>query len=352
MEVNKMLITIISISIALIGTAFGIFIALRSKQASRPVLTFNIGLLNANQDVIFKLNKNGIKKAAISTLIYGANVPQNSEVFFACPYLLLNNSVLPISNVTLQLEYASKYALENKGDKVVIHGIDYEFVLDLPPMGDCKREVQMLDSMAQVRYTIPVLRPGEKIAITDCMKFINFKHCEESHNTNYVMDRELVKNLSKIKKLCDFCIVDIYVYSENCSLVSKRLKLLWFDTISTDELNSLAEDSLNAFWGGNFPKPGLYWNPWPWNKLIMEEYGEAIIPKLKTVQISKDRYFYWENPLESARNIYILKMPPWDYYQLSCDLDTDNLIMRSGFRKVIDGKQMKKLWNIFKWLRK
>jgi len=347
-----MWIAIISATVAIIGTAFGIFIALRSKQVSRPVLTFNIGLINADQDAIFRLYKKGIKKAAISALIYGVNVPQNSEVFFICPYLLINNSMLPISNVTLQLQYASKYAIEKIGDKAVISGIDYEVVLDLPHVDDYKHEVQILDSMAQIRYTIPVLRPGEKIAITDGMKFTNFNHFEESDNTDYAVGRELAKNLSEIKKLCDFCFVDVFVYSESCSPVSKRLKLLWFDTNSTEELKSLAEESLNAFWGGDFPKSGLYWTPWPWNKLIVEEYGEAIIPKLKTVKISKDRYFYWENPLESERNIFILKMPPWNYYQLSGDLDTDELIMRSGFRKVIDGEHMGKLWNIFKRLRK
>ena len=113
-------------------------------------------------------------------------------------------------------------------------------------------------------------------------------------------------------------------------------------------------DSLKAFWGGQLPKPGLYWCPWPLirKKIVVKEYGEAIIPKLKVVKTSEGRYFCWENALKSGRNIFRVGMPPWNYYQSSDNIDTDDPIMMSGFQRLINGEQMEKLRNIFKGLRK
>lgn len=347
-----MWIAIISALAGIIGTFFVIFIGLRSKQVFRPVLAFNSGLLYASDPKdIPKPFKKGFKKATVSTLIYGANVPQNSEVVFVCPYLLINNSKLPIINITLQLTYASKYAIEN--EPLIKKGIDFEVVFGFPPEADKCREVQIIDSMAQIRCTIPVLREGEKIVIPDLMKFTNLDCCEESDNENHFVGRGLAKKLREIKKMCDFCVVDAFVFSESCPPISRRIKLLWFDTNSDKELNSLMNEGLKAFWGGKFPEPGLYFNPlWPLGKkFIVEEYAETIIPKLRVVKTSEDRYFCWENALKSERGLFITKMPAWNYYQLS-DLDTDDLLMRSGYQRVINGEHMGKMpmWNIFKRL--
>ena len=228
---------IISAVVGIIAVVFAIFIGLRSKQVFRPVLTFNNGLLYAIPDAAPKPFKKVFKKATISTLIYGANVPQNSEVVFVCPYLLINNSKLPIFNITLQLNYASKYAIENEPLKR--KGIDFEVVFGFSPNADECREVQIIDSMAQICCTIPVLRAGEKIVIPDLMKFTNLDRCEESDDKNHVVEGGLAKKLREIKKLCDFCVVDAFVYSESCPPLSKRIKLLWFDAKSAEELISL-----------------------------------------------------------------------------------------------------------------
>lgn len=327
-------IAIIGAVAAIIGTGFGIFIGLRSKQVFRPVLTLSVGLLYANPNAIPKPYKKVVKKTTISTLIYGANVPQNSEVVLVCPYLLINSSKLPVSNITLQVEYPSKYAIEK--EVVIREGMDYKFAFGYRSEDYKSREVQIFDSMAQIRCTIPVLRAEEKVVIPDIMKFTCVNRCEESNNGDYVIRRELAKKLRKIKKLRDFCVVDVFVYSENCPPLSKRIKLLWFDTNSPKELGLLVGHSVKAFWGGKWPKPGLYFRLWPWEKFMVQEYGEAIIPKLKVVKTSKDRYLCWEkNPLKSERNIFILKMPPWNYYQLSDNVaDTDDLIRKSGFMKL------------------
>lgn len=329
-----MWIAIISTFVGIVGTFFGILIGLRSKQVYKPVLTFNIGLLYANQDAIPKPDRKKIKKATISTLIYGADICEGSEIMFACPYLLMNNSKLPISNITLQLEYTSRYAVENKGDRAIIEGTDYGVVFGIPHVEDYRREVQVIHTEAQIRYTLSVLRPGEKIVIADGMRFKTSSHNKkQSDNWGQIMGAAIIKELKKINKLRDFCVVDVFLYSESCPPVSRRIKLFWFGTNSDKELASLTGRAALAFWGGKWPKPGLYFNPCPWKKLFVEEYGELVTPKLERISISKDRFFYLENPVESERNTFISKMPPWNYYQSGEEVDND-VISKSGFVKL------------------
>lgn len=307
-------IAIISAVVAIIGAGFGILIGLRSKQVFRPALSFNIGLLYMTEmkNEVPKKYKKLIKKSIISTLIYGAKVPPNSEVVFVCPYLLINDSKLPIHNIALQLEYPKKHAIEN--EVVIKRGEGYERVFGYASIGSESREFQIIGPRAQIRYPIPLLRAGEKVAIGDMMRFSNIKHCGDS-NGDIVVGSGLAKRLRKVKKLCDFCFVDVFVYSENCPPISERIKLLWFDTNSPKELAMLVSSSIKAFWGGHMLQPGLYFFPWPWFKLIQEECAEAAISKLKVVK-KQDRHFYWEYDLiNSYRNMMVLQMPSWNYYQ-------------------------------------
>lgn len=208
------IITIISAVGGIAGVAFAVFVGLRSRQIFRPQLIFNVGLAYADEDV-----QKTIRKNIISTLIYGAKVPRDSEVSFMCPYLMVNNSKLPISNVTLQLQYASKYVIKNDEEikGIVDKGTEYELhVLRSPPDWFKRREVFILGSMAQVMYTIPVLRPGEAIVILDPMRFGKLSYCDEKENEDYGINKKLAKRLRRIERLRDFCVIDIFIYSESC----------------------------------------------------------------------------------------------------------------------------------------
>jgi len=154
-----LIISAIAVACSIISLAISTLIALRSKQVYRPVLAFNMGFLSANT----KMRKN-LKNAAISSIIYSASIPQNSEVAFICSYIMMNDGKRPISNITLQLQYASEYAVKND-DKIIgiiNKGKEMEFqLLTTSPELKNFREVRILGSRAQVRYTIPVLRPKE-----------------------------------------------------------------------------------------------------------------------------------------------------------------------------------------------
>lgn len=347
----------------IIAVAIAILIGLRSKTVYRPDLMFNMVLLYANLDI-----RKALKRTTISTLIYGASVLQNSEVSFICPYIIINNGKLPISNIILQLQYASKYALKNDDKIMGVVEKDKEIeigVLSFNPRWNEFREVQILDSIAQVRHSIPILRPGEEYVIPDFMKFVKGYPYNKIDNEDveYGVSKELAKKLRKINKLFGFSVIDATVFSENCSPITKRLKLLWFDSDSEKELMTLANDARKAFWGGKWLSPGLYFKGcWPFKiDILVEEYGEEIIPKLDRIKISKNRFFYIEsqNLWESKRNIVTIDMPPWNYLELHVDPDTMlEPLLYKGFAHgqihwvKIKGEEMKEnLLKMFKRLR-
>lgn len=316
--------TIVSILTLLLA----IFIALRSKQAYKSTLIYNNTLLFDNVK--------SIKKEGISTLIYGATIPLNSEVIFTCLHLLINNSKIPINNITLQLEYSSNHVLQN--DELLKERYYYnqnEKAVHLIKLADPKcrvsdcREVAIIKSKAHVRCTIPSLRPGEKIIITDYMRFTNLGTFKEAKNEDYDISDKLISELKKVKNLMDFCVIDIYVYSDNCSSISKRLKLLWFNTNSMDKITKLTQNSLVAFWGGKLPTPGHYFWPIP-KKLIIKENGEMIIPQLKKTQEKDDKCVFIDDPFKSKRELVILPMPGWNYFQIANNMD-NYFLMKLGF---------------------
>jgi len=121
------------------------------------------------------------------------------------------------------------------------------------------------------------------------------------------------------------------VYSESCPPLSKRIKLLWFDTNSIEDLIALANDAVVAFWGERWPKPGIYFHGKLKKSIRVKEYGEIIVPKLETVKVLKNKSLFLENPLNSEREMGVLQMPPWNYYQLGENIDADYIVRKSGF---------------------
>jgi len=340
--------------VTIVAVGFAIFLGLRTRQVYRPAVVFNVGLLSTNDEV-----RKTLKKGTVATLIYGADIPRGDEVGFAVPYTLMNHSKLPVHNLAVQLHYSPKYVVRNE-DRVsgVIMRGEEALVAEFGglPEAEKVREVEILGSMAQVRYSIPMIRPGERVVIPDPMRFANNRHIGQSCGADYGISEGLAQELRKTNKVSDFCVVDVFIYSESCPPQTCRVKLLWFDTNSADELSSLMMDALPVFWGGHFPEPGLYFHLWlPWKKekeLLVEEHAEATVASLERMRTSEGTCLWCEDPLKSGRNIFTLKMPPWNYYQAPRSLSTDELLQKTGFGSVVSGDRYKKLSAIFKAFRR
>jgi hypothetical protein len=238
---------------------------------------------------------------------------------------------MPVFNVTLQLEYNAEHAISNEG--IVDLGDRSGIVLKYPQETPKVRGFQIIGPRAQIRYTFPTVRAGEKIVVSDAMKF-----CSKDYPVKKVepaMIHPLRSKLRKhVDKLYDICLIDTFIYSDNCAPLSSRVKLLWFKADSFNSLTDVMMPAVEIFWGGQIVEPGVYFS-FPWRKLFSDEYAEMIIPNLASVKTSENKTIYLENPIESERALCLLRMPPWNYYQhQSGSMTTADLVRESGFVKL------------------
>lgn len=298
---------LVSILIGVIGTGFAIYVALRSKQTTRPTLRFSPGLLPAARELIPK----AYRKNRVTTVAYGARLKPKVNGFFAMCYCLENDGKLPVSNVRLALNYPLRNLLT-----------DFSFVdpkTGQPAWGSddiTERKVHNFGSFSQVNYEISVIRPGESVVVADPLRFVaQTPTKKEGGDDSDTGMKALFRRLSQTEKFCDFFVVDIFLYSEDCPPVSHRINVLWFNTDSLRELRSLVEESLNAFWGGRYPGPGIYRNLTPRRAWLSHECTELVIPKLAAIPWTEGGKVYFESsPIESARVLVSLPMPGWNYY--------------------------------------
>lgn len=311
----------------LAGLLIGIFTVvdrLISIKSSKTILDFNIGMSH----VLAPKSPKNKKRNKISSLFIGTSIDIGSNWAFACPYLLENNSLLPIKNITIALEYPSKFTFSNYAEFKDIGGD----ILKIEAPAELKRGIIYKDDRVEVRYNLELLRPGEKIGIFDPLNF-----SLELEKTNRV-DSGLVTHLKKVEDFKELCIIDAIVFSEQCSPISKRVKILWFNTNSLDKLLGLTKSIVNSFWGGYYPK-GIYFrfaNPFKKKKhLVKQEFADVIIPTLEKIKTSKtSSFYYWTNPEDCEGALLKLNMPAFNYYQLTGDISTDDILREEGFRKM------------------
>lgn len=329
-----MWLAVVGTLVGVMGAAVGVLAILRSRQLSRPVLTFSVGMTRAYPQVAdSKVYRGAASKGGPSILVYGAAVPAESYAAFACPYLLMNTSRLPVSNIVMRLEYPSEHVFE-EGDIVAEHEKGWT-VIGYDKQDDVQRRATVVGPVAQVDYTLARLRPGEKIGMFDFIRFGRGRARAHLEAQDAGVGGSLATRLRGVEKLLDFCVLHVFLYSENCPPVSKRILSLWFGARSIQELAPLTREAVRAVWGGKLPEAGLYWNPLFWRRLIVPTVVEAVMPELAIMGESKGRACYFEDPLESERGVLTVNMPPWDYYAPDADLwDFDRWVRTCGFTKI------------------
>jgi len=245
-------------------------------------------------------------KKPISTIIFGASLSPHSHGYFALPFCLENTTRLPIHNIRLSLYYSPKNLLTEEmvqrelSQKVRIFPKDFD------------RQVTVYGDVAYVTYEFPIMRPGEKFVLADPLKVPFHKHISKDIS-DAEKEASLFERMKRIEHLIDFFPVDIFLYSENCPPQSQRINVMCFNIDSLDDLLKMSAPVLDAFWGGKYPRAGIYLIP-PWKKSIKFEFGEIIIPELQKVKGKTTQHIFIENPLEASGGLIDMVLPAWDYY--------------------------------------
>jgi len=313
------------------GAAFGIFAVvdrLITIKTSKPILEFNIGLSSALQGNSQPQKKESKNK--VSAIYFGASIESNGKWVFGCPYLLENTSSLPIKNITIALEYLAKHSFSNHEKIKDINGN----ILEITPPPELKRSINYREDRVEIRYNIEMLRPGEKIGILDPLIF------SSSSESSHYSITGLLSHLKKVENFTDLIIIDSIVFSEQCPPLSKRIKILWFSINSLEKLLEIIKPTVNAFWGGYYPKSKTYIrfsNPLKKRKhLVIPEYADIIVPTLKKLNTSKNNsFYYWDDPEDCEGALVKLNMPAFNYYQLTGDNSTDQILRDEGFTRIL-----------------
>lgn len=326
MSNSELIIFICTVGGLLIGI-FTVVDRLITIKTSKPILEFNFGVSltlvrNSSQNTKSSKNK-------ISNLFLGTTIENNSDWGFNCPYLLENTSSLPIKNITIILEYLRRHSFSNEEKIIDTNGS----ILKITALNNLKRSVRYYRNRIEVRYYIEVLRPGERIEILDPINFSS----SSSHSNDLIGG--LINHLKKIDAFNDICLIDAIVFSEQCPPISTRIKILWFTANSLDELVKLTSKSVDAFWAGHYPKSGFYFrfaNPFKKKRqLYKKEYADLIIPILSKLDMPKNQSFYYWNQVENSEGETVeLRMPFFNYYQLTSDITTDEILKHEGFWKI------------------
>ncbi|MGB4845963.1 MAG: hypothetical protein WBP16_15965, partial [Ferruginibacter sp.] len=332
------LISILSLVVGIAGLAFGIFVANRSKQTKRAILELKpclSSIFEKNENPKIGISKRKKKKYVdkLSSTIIGIDINEIGDFIFALPYLLSNNSEFPIHNISLLIEYPKCFEFVDNDDTK-------DFIKIRKSKDLFNRQTSVTRFGIQVRYQVPVLRPGERVVILDPMNFKGDYKQNQSINDSEISYAGLLMALSRIPNFLNLCVCDIIVLSETCSPISKRVKISLFKSKSLEELLSLSSDSVHAYWGGKMPRSGFYFRDPILNirkkrALYNIEATELVQPNL-AVHTKKrgGKIYFWEDITKFEGVVLGLNMPVWNYYQLTGSADVDELIMQStGFAK-------------------
>lgn len=332
-------IAVATLGIAVIGTAFSFFIAHRNRQLSRPKLSFDV-----ESQTLRKKLRRIYHHTPITNIAFGFETQKDDYALVFLPLVVENTGKVPVQNIKLQLILPAGFEVDDIEDiKQAAQG-KYRF----NEMATEGREIRrMCDRAVKISYEIPLLRPGEVQVIGEPIRLVNHK----SHSIQSIQTIPLKKRLASIKLFSDFCVIDAKLFSDSTAPISFHLNLLWFQVHNIKMLEQCMNESLQAFWIGSYPKPGLYRNfiRFPWNHWLRGELAMLILPKMARVSLTKQHGVLLEKSMEGKQYIMRLLLPKWNYHHLSAPPFKPEWMRSELMYKIykIADKQLKK-WKIIR----
>ena len=294
-------VSILSLAVGVLGFLFAVFVAIRSKQVHTATIEFKAGTTNVRKKEMPKK----YRKHKISSIVYGAKLSEKDQGYFLFPLTLENTSKLPVKNIRVTLSYPARFCLS---DSEIKKSLGEQYQLNKNPI---EREIHVFSDWVSVIMRIPLLRPGENLAFGDAFKVST----PSSKVCNPENEGALANAMYAIEKLGAFFTVDISIVSENCQPISYRTNVAWLNTSELEEVQSHIVDINRVYWGGRFPKAGVYFVPIPWKRIYKKECAEIIFPDLVKTSQRNGQNIYIEKPFESTGALAEMQMPTWNYYQ-------------------------------------
>jgi len=301
LETIAAIATIAGTAVTIVAAAITFLIARGGKQFARPSLRVSVAHTDIKRDTLARTDK----ARPVSMVIYGAEIPEDGELYVIFEVLLENNGKVPITNITVGLSYPAS------------HGVrDFSF-LDAQRQGiefsNEGRDIKTLRSMANVTIAIPILTPGTKLLAPDTIRFT--RRSEASAREAVNADVEPLRNrLQAIEGFGDFFVLDVTVFSAQCAPISQRINVMWFVTSDMQKLLGLLAKIRKAIWAGTYVRSGFYLLPFRLKPFLRREAGELRIPKLHHAISKKGDLLALAVPLENQYARLRFTVPTWNYY--------------------------------------
>jgi hypothetical protein len=305
------IINIVSALTGIAGVIFGVYAVIRSRQLSRPTLILHAGLIK-EKDYIPK----NFRKTPKRTLIFGTKPLVKNHSVLCCPYRLENPTKLPVTNVTLQLQYPSKYLM----DEAIFLDETKEVAMAVTGTVSPNRSVLPYGDVVLVRYEFSLIRPGETLILQDfiSMKKIGFKDFNDKNIAEVDIAR-MYQRLSNIDGFIGSCVIHASVRSSSCNPIANEILILSFATTSMSELLDKCKEAARKAWDGKRLKRGLYFRLFGrQKKLPGVELCELVIQSSENFPSSMK--IASKSLLEAERTLIHFSMPPWGLYGESFDL--------------------------------
>jgi hypothetical protein len=169
---------------------------------------------------------------------------------------LENRSNAPIADLSLRLEYASRYLLRD-GTRIADPKHNAHAVLTIDP--DARREARELLGKALVSVDVGVLRPHDTALVCEFFSIPAPDDAEKSEDPS--ADPRILtatRRLSPLPAFRAFFVLDVVARSSNCPPLALTINVLLGTAPTCEALGDLAGACASEAWDGLQPRPGLY----------------------------------------------------------------------------------------------
>lgn len=297
----------VSLIFGIIGILFGLAVGVRGRQLSRPNLVLHLGFITP------PYIPRKLRRLTKRPLFYGVQPKSRNYVIVPCYYLLENTSNLPISNVTLRLEYPRECLLD---DSVIVDN-ESSIVAFFRSSETLERTVQKFRTYVSVTYDVEILRPRERLVIPDVVKLPVGRVAKAED------DETTVTRFASVDGFCSAATIQASVWSANCAPLAVDLPVFAMRAATLSELYKCFARIAVAVWDDHRPRPGIYWMHF-WRRRrwwYVRELCELVLLEEDVLGASLPKGAV--DPaiaVDADRMLAYLDLPPWGFFGTSFDI--------------------------------
>jgi hypothetical protein len=249
---------------------------------------------------------------------------EEKACYLGLPFIIENTGKTPARDLLLQLFYP-KECLVEKNAVIVDRAHEVAYVHELK---SCEhREVYSLGDFVQVTLTFPILRPGEKIASFEFLKFgqVNLEVLKNNPLLEFE-DATVESRYLSCPGLLGLNVIRMTLLSSDSLPLSEDVMVCWVNALTTEELGQRFMEFGSRIWDGRRPSAGMYFqNPLLKSIRWKTELAELVLPS----NLPHDMTLSPEAVMLADRTIGFFEMPPWGFFGTSYDI-----VQKSGMQRV------------------